>query len=109
MPRASIIYSFYVLTERIRRETNPAMKRPLIKCSCCNGRGKTELSTTLFVVLQVTTKSWQSTKDIYALVLPVSDWLKVTALNNRLVELQKLGLIDCEQRGKAKFWKLHQK
>ena len=81
------------------------MKRPIVQCSCCKGLGKVELSTTLFDTLSVITRSWQSTKGIYG-ILSGTVWSGITALNNRLVELEKLNLIECQRRGKAKYWKL---
>lgn len=81
------------------------MKCPLVQCPCCKGTGKSKLTTPLFDVLKVVTNTWQSTKAIYGQI-PNEGWFKITAINNRLVLLQGLDLIDCEQRGKAKFWKL---
>ena len=81
------------------------MKRPIVQCQHCKGSGVSELSTPLFDTLLVVTRSWQSTKEIFAWI-PDAAWIKITALNNRLVELQKLKLVECSQRGKAKYWRI---
>lgn len=80
------------------------MKRPLVKCCCCKGYGKAPLSSSLFETLVLIDSNWWSTAELYA-KLPSAAFVGITALNNRLVELQRLKLVEHELRGKAKYWR----
>jgi DNA-binding MarR family transcriptional regulator len=65
------------------------MKPPLIKCECCNGTGKHELSADHWRTLQMIPYAPASTSRL------MLDETGVTpnAINNRLIYLERAGLI----------------
>lgn len=71
------------------------MKRETITCHVCNGTGKEHLNPELSATLAILRRS---KKPITAGEIPATG-VGVTAINNRLNELQKLGL--AERVGKA--------
>lgn len=77
------------------------MKRPLIKCECCNGTGKEEIADHL----------WRTLKQIMARKVPTSRaeleeaGITPNAINNRLIWLEKRGLIKrVGKRSKLILW-----
>jgi len=66
------------------------MKRPLIKCHTCNGAGVEPLSADLTSALAILRRS---KKPVTAGEIPAVG-VGATAINNRLNELQRLGLAE---------------
>lgn len=81
------------------------MKDVLVLCSHCAGTGKVLLSHPLLDTLAVVSKTWQSTQQIADATK--DPYVQATAINNRLVTLETLGLVQREQRGRSLYWKLN--
>ena len=79
------------------------MKSPLICCPRCEGTGKAKLDSALDETLRVMGKEWEPTSLIYD-HLDTKD-VGQTAISNRLNELLALQLVECERRGKTKWWR----
>lgn len=80
------------------------MKPPLVTCPCCHGTGQAPMTQPLVETLAILTQRPISTADIYAAV-PGRDYFGITAINNRLNKLQKMGFVASERRGKEFFWR----
>lgn len=79
-----------------------------IHCSACNGTGLVESQSLTETLAVLRSGEWFSTKRVYA-EIPGSEHVGPTAVNNRLVALEKLGLAICEKRGRNKYWKAKKK
>jgi hypothetical protein len=80
------------------------MKHPAIKCPQCKGTGEIPLSEPLADVLAIVHANPGITaSDVYN---SCGDWkeVKVTAINNRLVDLERLGFISRVRSGKEFRW-----
>lgn len=82
----------------------------LVPCPCC-GAAKVKLSHafpalvgTLDLLSRVVTPV--STPVLFGVPDASNRGVNITALNNRLVKLEVLGLVKHERRGKAKYWTL---
>ena len=81
------------------------MKRPMILCPKCTGHGQIPLSDELIDVLEILNKHPEITAmDVHKLAKD-GKWIIPSAINNRLVDLEKLQLVTREKRGKSFFWK----
>ena len=78
------------------------MKRPLIPCSHCFGSGKVELPEHLLKVLEMVFKHRRvSAPEVLRMIGGRSG---VTAMNNRLEDLRRLGLVIRERTGNAWYY-----
>lgn len=81
----------------------------MIPCPQCAGSGEVEMSDGLIDVLRVVKERAKgiscgvTASEVY---LHCADrkWIKVTAVNNRLTDLEKLGHVRREKRGKEFLW-----
>lgn len=76
--------------------------RPLVGCPCCSGKGRVPLSDEL----------WQTLKRVRESINPcitdqlVERGITRNAINNRLDDLESLGLVKCTgKHGKWRIWK----
>lgn len=66
-------------------------------------KAKPALPEHLAETLRAVTRQWRSTSE--TLVRIADEWLGHTALCNRLAALERMGLVEHERRGKAKWWR----
>jgi len=80
-----------------------------IQCPQCKGSGIIPMPLALTDTLQVLLRARKNFKEgisadeVHAICAD-SKYIKVTAVNNRLVKLERLGLVTREIRGKTYFW-----
>jgi len=81
------------------------MKRPLVICEHCGGKGKHHLDIALWECLWLVSRASNglSTLEIHKAVLK-SNEIGPTAINNRMTNLLKLGLVMRRKRGKEYVW-----
>ena len=76
--------------------------RPEVPCPCCKGTGKVEMS-------GVYGKTWallkRQRREINGAALARLAGCQATAMNNRLVRLQKLGLAIGRWHGRERLWR----
>ena len=75
-------------------------QKPLLKCECCGGMGKRPMSDDLHETLEavIHLKSAHAAQVVEALGYSCA----LTAMNNRLAELARLGFLTRTKQGK--FW-----
>jgi hypothetical protein len=83
------------------------MKSVIVKCEKCNGSGKVPLDPALEETFKLFTRVhqhggvfWTVQEAFNSLFFPNSNFT-VTAINNRLEKLRKLGLIERRRNGRA--------
>ena len=75
------------------------MKRPIIKCGCCNGKGKRPLGADLWTTLQKMGSNPLTTDDL------LEEGISPNAICNRLRKLDSLGLVRVTgKKGKLYQW-----
>lgn len=72
------------------------MKKVILKCRCCGGTGKRELSEQLTRTLQLVRKM----EPIHGAYLAKIDGCQATAMNNRLAVLLDYGLVRVIRAGR---------
>jgi len=82
------------------------MKRPLILCPKCAGHGQIPLSDELLDILEILQRHPGITAMEVHKLAKDGKWIITSAVNNRLVDLEKFQLVTREKRGKSFFWKL---
>lgn len=85
------------------------MKRLMIECPECRSTGEIPLSTTLSDTLHCArnlSKGIACGATSRAIYMACSDskYIQISAINNRLVKLEELGLVRRERRGKEFHW-----
>jgi hypothetical protein len=86
-------------TKELRVSPAAACSRPVVVCGCCQGEGTTELGDDLWRTLQRLDGKPRTTQDL------VEIGITRNAINNRLIDLEKHGLIKCTgKRGKWRLW-----
>lgn len=74
-----------------------------IQCQKCHGTGRVEISNELRSVLELVKKNAPvSVFRVYNLL--GNPYIGVTAINQRLEDLRKLGFVERERQGKAFFY-----
>lgn len=66
-------------------------------------KAKPALPAHLAETLRAVNRQWRSTLGIH--LNYDGGWVGITATANRLAALEKLGLVEHERRGKAKWWR----
>lgn len=81
------------------------MKCTLVTCPTCRGTGKSKLSRVLEETLAKVPKTNAASTE--AIMLAVGDPYinRLTAMNNRLDSLTKLGLVEKQRDGRKLFWR----
>lgn len=74
------------------------MKEPSVKCPTCGGSGRTTLSDTMLKTFRVVKQLRKASAPDVLGKMP--DEVSVSAINNRLEDLRKLGLIKRKRVGK---------
>lgn len=79
----------------------------MIRCSCCRGTGNIELPRHLWLTLRAVGTDGDATiPSVHRKLVGDEPWLKVTAVNNRVRELERLGLVNkVGKRDKAFLWR----
>lgn len=79
------------------------MKQPTVTCPKCNGSGKVDLDGVLAATLEIVRLSKGA--DVFQVHSAVPDKVSVTAINNRLEDLRRLGLVFRNRVGRR--WIYH--
>ena len=92
--------------EEIQRDNRP-LQASLVTVGCkdCGGTGRRALTRTEWTTLDAVTFAWSPTSEIRG---RLGGRVKVTALANRLANLERLGLVEhqpCETHGTIKEWR----
>jgi DNA-binding transcriptional ArsR family regulator len=77
------------------------MKRPVIDCGKCGGKGKTPLDDTRWKTLQLLARLKRASAPELYEQSGEKDHIGPSALNQRLEDLRKLGLVDREREGSS--------
>lgn len=79
------------------------MKPTKVICHHCHGSGRIALSGVMQATLDVLTRDPQPTQEVARKL--GDQFVKASAINNRLAHIQSLGLASSEKRGKVLYWR----
>jgi hypothetical protein len=74
------------------------------QCQRCHGTGVVPLDDALHNTLAALGQKWVATAAVFE-KLKGPFLTNQTAINNRLTKLKRVGLVECERRGKNLFWR----